>query len=103
MCMWSLGSLGPSQKLPFAKLFTVCKTEMGQAILMVFKAVLSARGAGLGGHCLLKTSFSLGIKERCPEPLPFCCSVAQLCPILCDPLSCSAPGSSVLHYFPERK
>ena len=103
MFIWSSGSLGPSQKLPFAKLFTFCKTEMGQAMLMVFKAVLSAWGAGLGGHCLLKTGFSLGIKERCPERLPFCRSVAQLCPILCDPLNCSAPGSYGLHYLPERK
>ena len=27
--------------------------------------------------------------------LPFCCSVAKLCPILCDPMDCSIPGSSV--------
>ena len=24
-----------------------------------------------------------------------CCSVAQLCPDLCDPMDCSPPGSSV--------
>ena len=31
----------------------------------------------------------------------FCCSVAKLCPTLCDPMDCSTPGSSVLHYLPE--
>ena len=28
-------------------------------------------------------------------------SVAQSCPTLCDPMNCSMPGSSVLHYPPE--
>ena len=30
-----------------------------------------------------------------------CCSVAQSCPTLCDPVDCSTPGSSVLHYLLE--
>ena len=30
-----------------------------------------------------------------------CCSVAKLCPILCNPMDCSTPGSSVLHHLPE--
>ena len=30
-----------------------------------------------------------------------CCSVAQSCPILCDPMDCSAPDLSVLWYLPE--
>ena len=30
-----------------------------------------------------------------------CCSVAKLCPTLCDPIDCSTPGSSVLHCLPE--
>ena len=30
-----------------------------------------------------------------------CCSVAQLCPTLWDPMDCSMPGFSVLHYLPE--
>ena len=29
------------------------------------------------------------------------CSVAQLCPTLCDPMDCSMPGSSVLPCLPE--
>ena len=29
--------------------------------------------------------------------LTCCCSVAQLCLTLCDPVECSTPGSSVLH------
>ena len=28
-------------------------------------------------------------------------SVAKLYPMLCDPIDCSLPGSSVLHYLPE--
>ena len=30
-----------------------------------------------------------------------CCLVTKSCPTLCDPLDCSRPGSSVLHYLPE--
>ena len=30
-----------------------------------------------------------------------CCSVAQLCPTLCDPMDCSVPGFPVLHHLPE--
>ena len=30
-----------------------------------------------------------------------CCSVAQLCPILCNPMECSMPGFPVLHHLWE--
>ena len=30
-----------------------------------------------------------------------CCSVAQSCLTLCDPMDCSTPGLPVLHYLPE--
>ena len=30
-----------------------------------------------------------------------CCSVAQSCPTVCDPMDCSTPGFPVLHYLPE--
>ena len=30
-----------------------------------------------------------------------CCSVAQSCPTLCDPMDCSRPGFPVLHHLPE--
>ena len=30
-----------------------------------------------------------------------CCSVAKLCPLLCDPTDCSTPGFPVLHHLPE--
>ena len=30
-----------------------------------------------------------------------CCSDAESCLILCDPMDCSMPGSSVFHYLPE--
>ena len=34
-------------------------------------------------------------KKRC------CCSVAESCLTLCNPMDCSMPGSPVLHYLPE--
>ena len=30
-----------------------------------------------------------------------CCSVAQLCLTLCDPMDCSTSGFPVLYYLPE--
>ena len=30
-----------------------------------------------------------------------CCSVAQSCPTLCNPMDCSMPGFPVLHHLPE--
>ena len=30
-----------------------------------------------------------------------CCSVAQSCPSLCDPMNCSTPGLPVHHQLPE--
>ena len=30
-----------------------------------------------------------------------CCSVANSCPTLCDPMNCSTPGLPVLHHLPE--
>ena len=30
-----------------------------------------------------------------------CCSVAKLCPFLCDPMDCSMSGFPLLHYLPE--
>ena len=31
----------------------------------------------------------------------YCCSVAQSCPTLCDPMDCSTRGFPVLHHLPE--
>ena len=31
----------------------------------------------------------------------YCCSVAQLCPTLCNPLDCSVPDFAVLHHLLE--
>jgi len=33
--------------------------------------------------------------------LNFCCSVAQSCPTLCNPMDCSTPGFPVLHHLLE--
>ena len=34
-------------------------------------------------------------------PCCYWCSVAQLCPTLCDPMDCSTPGFPVLHHLLE--
>ena len=35
----------------------------------------------------------------CVQTLCCCCSVAQSCPPLCDPMDCSTPGFPVLHHL----
>ena len=42
----------------------------------------------------------LSLKYASPI-VDYCCSVAQSCPTLCDPMDCSTPGSPVLHYLLE--
>ena len=37
--------------------------------------------------------------KECSEQ--FCCSVAKSCLTLCNPIDCSTPASSVLHYLLE--
>ena len=48
-------------------------------------------------------SFSLVEAEWKFYPLMqiYCCSVAQLCPTLCDPMDYSTPGLPVAHYLPK--
>ena len=46
---------------------------------------------------------SLGILPKTTGGAKACCypSVAESCLTLCDPMDCSTPGFSVLHYLPE--
>ena len=41
------------------------------------------------------------IKQYTGLVLHICCSVAQSCLTLCDPMDCTMPGLLVLHYLPE--
>ena len=45
--------------------------------------------------------FGYTISIQLTEFLYCCCSVAKSCPTLCNPVDCSTPGSSVLHYLLE--
>ena len=39
--------------------------------------------------------------EKHLKDIPTICSVAKLCPALCDPMDCGMPGFPVLHYLLE--
>ena len=43
------------------------------------------------------TEYRVGIQQI----KQFSCSIAQLCPTLCNPMNCSMPGFPVLHQLPE--
>ena len=55
-------------------------------------------GGGGGSGQLLK---STGKATLAAEPGSYCCSVAQSCPVLCNPMDCSTPALPVLHYLQE--
>ena len=41
-------------------------------------------------------------RHQCISAPIFCfCSVAKLCPTLCNPMDCSTPGFPILHHLPE--
>ena len=49
-------------------------------------------------------SIFVSLQAWAPPPILedyICCSVAKSCPTLCDPMDCSIPGFTVLHYLPE--
>ena len=54
---------------------------------------VTAGGPGLGDN--LSQSLLLLLKIMCCRP------VSKSCSTLCDPMDCSMPGFSVLHYLPE--
>ena len=42
-----------------------------------------------------------GNRKLCVGKGESCCSLAQSCPTLCDPMDCSTPDFPVLHHLPE--
>ena len=60
--------------------------------------------ASVNDHNSQWTTFSVLRSERelfQQQPGLLCCSVAQSCPTLCDPMDCSTPGFPVPHHLPE--
>ena len=51
---------------------------------------------------VLMLTFSLIFLENIITSYLCACSVTQSCPILCDPMDCSLPGSSIHGIFPPR-
>ena len=56
-------------------------------------------GQGGGGQRGMGGGFAISRFKRCI--ICRCCSVAQSCPTLCDPMDRSSPGFPVLHHLPE--
>ena len=51
------------------------------------------------------SNLSKVIEEKIPgldsNLVSCCCSIAQLCQTLCNPMDCSTPGFPVLHHLPR--
>ena len=56
-------------------------------------------GCKLGNFCLW--SYSCRLCNLADLHFSLCCSVAQSCSALCDPMDCSPPGFPILHHLPE--
>ena len=65
------------------------------------------RKAGMGRvdhldqHSLYFLLLKVALPKRAVDAPQGCCSVAQSCPTLCDPMDCSTPGLPVLHHLQE--
>ena len=55
---------------------------------------------GLHSEQLLQLSCTILKSGPMPQKLICCCSVAQSCPILWDPMDCSTPGFPIHHHLP---
>ena len=54
--------------------------------------------------CRARSASCPALSRRVCQSIPSlgcCCSVAQSCPTLCDPMACSMPGLPDLHHIPE--
>ena len=71
-------------------LISVCMRVLAWCVCSFFYIFLSCESMIT---CLQET-WKIQNKVTCSST---CCSVAQSCPPLCDPMDCSTPGSSVLH------
>ena len=63
-------------------------------------STLKTKGLAYNRNCFV-TLFRTLADEALIQGLSCCCSVAQSCLTLCDPMDCGTPGSPVLHYLLE--
>ena len=79
-----------------------------QARILEWVTVLSFRGSSWPSNpicysyssCIIMQDSSLPLAPLCAFSVQFS-SIAQLCPMLCDPMNCSTPGLLVHHQLPE--
>ena len=67
-----------------------------ELFLVQWRKGLQKRNCFPNSECPFSCSFWLNCQE-----ISYCCSVAQLCPTLCDPMDCSTPGFPVVHQLLE--
>ena len=95
-CTWAFGGLLSSILwLPVPISAHVWSCRLGQRWKKFFLIKIQSSPA-----CLLKALF-LSYPRMTGSLGPYHCSVAKLCPTLCDPMDCSTPGSPVLYHLLE--
>ena len=65
------------------------------------KETISSRGQSTSPNIVKKPDSILHLESIGVICTANCCSVAKLCPTLCDPMDCSTPSLRVSHYLPE--
>ena len=73
----------------------------GSSVHGILQARILEWGAIIGKGLYLNKLCGTTNFPRSPCVGSLRCSVAKLCPTLCNPMNCSMPGFPVLHYLPE--
>ena len=89
-----LNRINPRRKMPRYILIKLTNIKYNEKVLKATRG--KQQITHKGNPIRLSADFSA---EFC-TPQGCCCSVAKLCPVLCNPMDCSMPGFPVLHYLP---
>ena len=99
--------------LLFAHPLTSTQISSRDSLAVQWLGLRTSTAGGTGSIPGWGTKIPLGTTRKIPLSIPFvqywgypfsihcCCSVTKSCPTLCNPMNCSTPGFSVLHYLPE--
>ena len=88
------------KELDMSELLNTWKNNLLMSWCSFFSYQRWHRSTGLHFEQLLQPSCATLQSGPMPQKLICCCSVAQPCPILWDPMDCSTPGFPIHHHLP---
>ena len=103
-CVQLCGHVQPYGLQP-ARLWDSPGKNTGVGCYVLYQGIFPTQGSN--PHLLYLLHWQVGSLTPVPPGKPHerriwsCCSVTKLCLTPCNPMNCSMPGFSVLHYLPE--